>query len=171
MIEPLECPECGCVLSDDAAKSREYPADLHKRQTEHHPGPWSWRGNTDTGDCHLVGDYGMRPIILDAVSWHSIYDRGEISFNVNDFMWPSSALARFSVDKSVVGVQNVGPSVYRRDFFEIVHPDAMLIAAAPDLLDACEAAWKERKGLSREAVSKLESAFRKARGLDVPLED
>lgn len=63
------------------------------------------------------------------------------TFCVGSIMVPASELVEFAVgDKSVRGFKtaNSDPSVYRFDVSGIDHPDARLIAAAPDLLAALQ---------------------------------
>jgi hypothetical protein len=65
-------------------------------------------------------------------------------------------LVRYEVSPGTVGKKNAGPSVYREDFREVVHPDAEFIAKAredvPDLAYEC---------LSRGAqISDLKEAMR-----------
>lgn len=76
----------------------------------------------------------------------------------------ATAFTRFDVDPRVVGVQNVGKTIYRQDYSEIVHPDVLLIAAAPELLAACKAAWEHREKLPSDVSVKLLEAFARLKG-------
>jgi hypothetical protein len=85
----------------------------------------------------------------------------------------SDDLLQFEVGrKDIVGLKNVDDSVYRLDVRGIDNADARLIAASPDLLEACKAAMSvlsgqatddvERGGPSGAAMNLLAAAIRKA---------
>lgn len=67
---------------------------------------------------------------------------GQPRFNVNHVMVDAKHLLKYQVgDPEVTGADEAkqNSSVYRRDICAIDHPDASLLAAAADLLEACEA--------------------------------
>ena len=125
-------------------------------ETKHTPGPWRWFGNTKSHDIHLATVNGGRVFVLNFVRWGMagaqprFQGRGER----RGFMVPATDLVTYEVD-------------YRRDISGINHPDAHLIAAAPELLralkgalydsgcdgDLCMHEWHE---LARAAIAKAE---------------
>ncbi len=99
-------------------------------------GPWEWR---KVGDSWLLwGFHGMRPIVLDV---------GQVRGT--------------SRGRRILRMRNDG--VMREASPH--HPDARLIAAAPDLLAACKALverWDNGNGISEE-VKAIKSAIALAR--------
>lgn len=104
--------------------------------TEHTPGPWGWFG-TNHG-FYLATTHSGRRFVMDFVrmGMRSAQPR----FQVNSRMVNGADLVQFEVDRSVTGFAagREAATVYRYDIVDIDHPDARLIAAAPDLLAALE---------------------------------
>ena len=97
----------------------------------HTPGPWSWFGNQhgvylatpDRGRTYVMG---FRRMGLQGA---------QPTFRDGGVMRPASELVRFSVGNGLAKGFSDGRadgSVYRYDISSIDHPDARLIAAAPD---------------------------------------
>lgn len=107
---------------------------------KHTPGPWAWFGSRSGGVYLATPDRGRR--------WVMGFRRygmngAQPTFCIGQRMVPASDLVAFEVgDKAVRGFKNAAAdaTVYRSDVSYIDHPDARLIAAAPDLLAACEMA-------------------------------
>lgn len=111
-------------------------------------GPWAWRKLG--GQWHLVQDVGPRQVILTA----------GLDNSVSDWDSPGSPelLTRDPATGQLVAV-------------EPGQANAALIASAPDLLAACEAAlakfaeyYLSRTGRMPDAVRLLEAAVAKAKG-------
>lgn len=106
----------------------------------HTPGPWIWYGSTDHYPrFHLATERHGRRFVMGFV--RAGMQSAEPIFQINGRMVKASELVRYDVDRSVKGVTAAkgAESVYRQDFSEIDHPDARLIASAPELLEAVEA--------------------------------
>ena len=104
----------------------------------HTPGPWAWFGNRSGGVYLATPDRGRRYVM----GFRRYGMNGaQPTFNIGSIMQPASELVAFAVgDGTARGFKEADQdgSVYRYDVSEIDHPDARLIAAAPDLLAACE---------------------------------
>ncbi len=104
--------------------------------TQHTPGPWAWFGNRSGGVYLATPDRGRRYIM----GFRRYGMNGaQPTFCVGSVMKPAAELVQFAVgDESVRGFKNADgdASVYRYDISGIDHPDARLIAAAPDLLES-----------------------------------
>lgn len=140
-------------------------------ETKHTPGPWGWYGSTYQGcSIHLATLHSGRRFIM------GFKRRGtqgaEPTFQVNNRMVPASELVLFDVDRTVKGATagKAAHSVYRYDFSEIDHPDARLIAASPDLLEAAQKALnyiantEGELGITLGAGDALRAAIAKATG-------
>lgn len=105
-------------------------------------GPWRWFGNTQTKEIYLATVDRGRQFVMDFVRWRRRY--AQPRFQVHDgklgIMVPSSKLCRYEVAKDIVGIHNKNADVYRQDITEIVHPDARLIALAPEFYSVCKRA-------------------------------
>ena len=102
---------------------------------QHTPGPWEWR---DCGDSTVLwGAHGMRPIVLDCV---------------RAGMQGASFRVRCG-EKELMSKVTACSLNY--------HPDTKLIAAAPDLLEAC-IAYARGKVETREAERMMLAAIAKA---------
>jgi len=148
-------------------KRYDYPYDLHTWVKGHTPGPWGWFGNTQFGQLYLATVKGGRVFVMDFDRWkmNGAIPRFQVRFQDtnNGIMYKAEALARYAVAPEVVGVQNLNGEVYRKDIVEIAHPDARLIAAAPDLLDACQAVLDCKSEMPQELREKVETAVQRTR--------
>jgi hypothetical protein len=66
-------------------------------------------------------------------------NRAQPRFQVNGVMEDGKDLCQFEVAPHVIGIEAArkeGSGVYRKDIIGFAHPDAKLIAAAPELLEA-----------------------------------
>lgn len=132
----------------------EQPASDTQAGLTHTPGPWEWYGSTDHYPrFHLATVYGGRRFVMGFK--RAGMQGAEPVFQVNNRMVPASELVLFDVDPSVKGVTagRAAESVYRQDFSVIDHPDARLIAAAPDILAALTRLTEELELVARVAGS------------------
>lgn len=89
--------------------------------TRHTPGPWAWFGNTKNHEIHLATERGGRVFVMQFARYGMA--SAQPRFQVGRRMVNAHELVRYERD-------------YRKDIAYIDHPDAHLIAAAPDLLAA-----------------------------------
>jgi hypothetical protein len=100
------------------------------------PGPWAWFGNRSGGVYLATPDRGRRYIM--GFSRYGM-NGAQPTFCVGNIMRPAAELVSFAVgDGTARGFKEADgdASVYRYDIREIDHPDARLIAAAPDMYEA-----------------------------------
>jgi hypothetical protein len=103
-------------------------ADLRELASAATPGPWEWYGHTD-GDVYLSTMSGGRRFVLTVVD-------GQPAFQVyndrdGDDMWRWSGLM------TAAGQLPRNSFTYKSDMVGVDHPDATLIALAPDLALLC----------------------------------
>ena len=136
----------------------------------HTPGPWGWFGNQhgvylatpDRGRTYVMG---FRRMGLQGA---------QPTFRDGGVMRPASELVRFSVGNGLAKGFSDGRadgSVYRYDISSIDHPDARLIAAAPDLLEALKRARRYVADLpivGDADLAVIDAAIRKANHKDKP---
>jgi len=121
---------------------------------QHTPGPWAWCGYGSVRNLYLMAHAPMRPVVMDFTRWGMT--GAAPRFNVDGIMHRADELLdTIGHSKTIVGIN---------------HPDARLIAAAPDLLAACEAALTEMRAegvaqlISPAMFRELKTAIAKARG-------
>lgn len=99
-------------------------------------GPWSWYGDTRLHQCYLATVDRGRQFVMLFRRWGMGGAAPE--FQVGGIMEPVAKLVEYEVP-------------YRKDFHQINHPDAILIAEAPtalaSALDEVEASWKREEVL------------------------
>ena len=103
----------------------------------HTPGPWRWYGNNH--DIYLAAEHSGRRHVMGFIRMG--LNSAQPSFQVNGRMVPAADLVQFEVgNRDVRGFANGrrDQTVYRLDITGIDCPDARLIAAAPDMLEALE---------------------------------
>jgi hypothetical protein len=141
----------------------------------HTPGPWGWYGDTKHNHMYLATVGRGRTYVMDFVRWGmgSAQPRFQLRReNGHGVMVPSSEFAVYEVgERSVIGhaAAKLNESVYRYDVCGLSHPDASLIAAAPDLLEACKelldsAAYWSEYDVPLGIVDRLKAAITKAEG-------
>ena len=139
---------------------------------QHTPGPWVWRGNAYAQDVYLSTLHGGRKVVMGFSRWGTA--GAQPTFQGPNSLRYAKDLLKFEVgDPSVTGVAEArdNNSVYRLHIADIDHPDARLIEAAPELLDALEALMvtidaQINAGLrwDPETVVATRAAIAKARG-------
>jgi hypothetical protein len=122
----------------------------------HTPGPWAWFGNTKNHEIHLATERGGRVFVMTFARYGM-----------------ASAQPRFQVDHRMVNAHDLVKYErdYRADIADINHPDAHLIAAAPDYHEAVADALTPNDGynceyvtIPRKAWQKILAAHAKAEG-------
>lgn len=127
--------------------------------SEHTPGPWGWFGN-EHGFYLATPDRGRQYVM----GFRRMGMRGaQPTFQKDGRMVLAQELVRFEVDPSVIGMEagKAAESVYRYDIIDIDHPDAQLIAAAPETAAELERARED----IAELVGALTCLFDETEGL------
>lgn len=138
--------------ADAAAVENAGSIEPDAATARHTPGPWAWSGNTKNKDLHLATVHGGRQFVMTFARYGM-----------------QSGQPRFQVGHRMVDAHDlvVYERHYRADVIGINHPDAHLIAAAPELLAACkEFVRKCDAGLasSRKSYAQMSAAIAKAEG-------
>ena len=100
-------------------------------------GPWRWFGNTEVHTIYLATVNRGRIFIMTFFRWGG---EGTPAFRVTDSegknsrMVDAADLARYEVAPDATSKDD--PRLYRHDFQGLRHPDAELIAAAPEIAEA-----------------------------------
>jgi hypothetical protein len=118
----------------------------------HTPGPWKWFGNVETKEVYLATVNNGRRFVMQFGRWGMQGAQPTFQTRAADgsgMMTAAAALATREVP-------------YRGDIARINHPDALLIAAAPELLEAlrvvagAETLAPTIKEIARAAIAKAE---------------
>lgn len=109
---PRVKPKRGAIVGKRREKIT--PPDTHTR------GPWRWYGNTKNDDVYLAAPWGGRHLVmsfrrLGMANAQPCFYAGGLRHDIGEFV---------DYERG-----------YRDDIEQIDHPDARLIAAAPELLD------------------------------------
>lgn len=100
------------------------------------PGPWAWLGNAPH-NIYLATTHSGRRYVMGFDQWGM---RGaQPNFNVEGRLIPAEDLLKFKVgEKSATGYKaaKADNSVYRYQIEDIDHPDARLLAKAPEVAKA-----------------------------------
>lgn len=141
--------------------------------SKHTPGPWAWFGNANSDSVYLATTHSGRRYVMDFVRWGMRGAQPRFQPERGG-MVDAKNLLQFAVgDQSIVGVEAARKdgSVYRYDVRGIDCPDArLMIAAAPDLLEACRCALGHLTGNMDgdmdlgDPLKMLRSAIAKAEG-------
>ena len=132
---------------------------------QHTPGPWVWRGNAHAQDVYLSTRHGGRRIVMGFKRWGTA--NAQPTFRGQNSLEDAKDLLKFEVgDPSVTGVAEAreNNSVYRLHIADIDHPDARLIQAAPEMLDALEGYISDCTNDECERCIKARAAIAKVRG-------
>lgn len=115
-------------------------------EQKHTPGPWRWYGSPKSG-FYLATERHGRRIVME---FERLGMQGaQPTFQVDGLMVAGSELCNFEVAPEIVGMTEAKKNrrrVYRYDITGFNHPDAHLIAAAPDMLAALESICTEISG-------------------------
>lgn len=134
-------------------------------ESKHTPGPWAWFGNTGNQDITLAATHSGRRFVMDFRRWG--LQRAQPRFQIKGLMEDASDLVKFEVGDGKATGKSDGKSdgsVYRLDVAGIDHPDARLIAAAPEMLEILEEVihlisgipeYKEEWNQGMEVISKV----------------
>lgn len=107
---------------------------IRARRAAAAPGPWHWAGNTDSRNIYLASwrRGAGRCTVMDFARWGMqsarprFIDSELFMNNADEYpVWEVSPESRRRDD----------PAVYRADIIDIRHPDAQLIAHAPQDID------------------------------------
>ncbi|GAB3318086.1 hypothetical protein GCM10027299_09600 [Larkinella ripae] len=91
-------------------------------EIQHTPGPWKWQFNQNNKQVELYSETGHKTIVMDFQRWgmngaQPRFEKGGLLYDAHEF------------------AQVVPGREHHKNWFQSInHPDAHLIAAAPDLL-------------------------------------
>ncbi len=133
----------------------------------HTPGPWRWEFNGEHRRLHLVGGRPRYDLtVMDFERWGM---RGA-TMRLRDTAHDGMQLL-YRVHERPDWIAPEAGREHHKDWHQLLtHPDARLIAAAPDLLEACKALELLFAPLARDctaanAIDKAREAIAKADGL------
>lgn len=98
-------------------------------QSNHTPGPWAWFVNAKTKHAYLATTHSGRIVVMDfaRAGLHRAQPRFLVPGPLDGYLSPI-----FDAHPCIVSPADHNGSV------DVIHPNARLIAAAPDLLAVCE---------------------------------
>ncbi len=143
-------------------------------QPKYTPGPWKWFGNAGSNHVYLATVHSGRRYVMDFTRWGMRGAQPRFQPERGG-MVDAKDLLQFEVgDRDIVGMEAARKdgSVYRYDVRGINCADARLIAAAPELFEACRCALGQLTGNMDgdmdigNPVELLRAAIAKAEGGD-----
>lgn len=100
--------------------------------SKHTPGPWRWFGNTNSKQIYLATPDRGRQYVMCFERWGM--NSASPAFQCDDhLMHRADELVTYEVFPDAKSPDD--PRLYRHDIVDINHPDARLIAAAPDMYE------------------------------------
>ena len=127
----------------------------------HTPGPWRWEVNRNSHRVELTGTAGKVPfdnVVLSFKRW------GTQSATPVFWFWNDPNISDEPKKAHEIAIPAEGRE-HHEDWFRIIdHPDAYLIAAAPDLLAVCKEFVRkcENSEISASVPSDMYEAIKKA---------
>jgi hypothetical protein len=133
--------------------------------TQHTPGPWRWEFNAEHKSVDLVGGRPMFDLtVMDFARW----GMGKAVPRFRDTAVNGMNLMDRLCDKPEWIAPEPGREHHKRWHQLVTHPDARLIAAAPDLLEALKEMLDNHEdactGYGEGAAEKARAAIIKATG-------
>lgn len=125
----------------------------------HTPGPWRWELNLDSRQLELCGGGGYDVTILDPVRWGM--HGATVRFRDTDIR---GNLLHAPHEVAAWHAPFPGREHHSHWLQDVTHPDARLIAAAPDILAALEELLKCDVMVSSVRLNAALAAVRKANG-------